>query len=106
MTHVRGDIKGGIKMHRGKREDAKPIDETAEVIEPIEPVKTHTGVVYNCEKLNIRKSASKDSDVVAVVDAGSELLIDSAKSTYNFYKVCTASGIEGYCMAEYVKIDK
>ena len=99
-------------MHRGKREDAKPIDETAEVIEPIEPiepieeVKTHTGVVHNCEKLNIRKSASKDSDVVAVVDAGSELLIDSAKSTYNFYKVCTASGIEGYCMSEFVKVDK
>ena len=106
MTHVRGDIKGGIKMHRGKREDAKPIDETAEVIEPIEEVKTHTGVVYNCEKLNIRKSASKDSDVVAVVDAGSELLIDSKKSTYNFYKVCTASGIEGYCMSEFVKVDK
>ena len=106
MTHVRGDIKGGIKMHRGKREDTKPIDETAEVIEPIESVKTHTGVVYNCEKLNIRKSASKDSDVVTVVDAGSELLIDSAKSTYNFYKVCTASGIEGYCMSEFVKVDK
>ena len=106
MTHVRGDIKGGIKMYRSKREDAKTIDETAEVIEPIEPVKTHTGVVYNCEKLNIRKSASKDSDVVTIVDAGSELLIDSAKSTYNFYKVCTASGIEGYCMAEFVKVDK
>lgn len=106
MTHVRGDIKGGIKMYRGKREDAKSIDETAEVIEPIEEVKTHAGVVYNCEKLNIRKSASKDSDVVTIVDAGSELLIDSAKSTYNFYKVCTASGIEGYCMAEFVKVDK
>ena len=106
MTHVRGDIKGGIKMHRGKREDTKPIDETVEVIEPIESVKTHTGVVYNCEKLNIRKSASKDSDVVAVVDVGSELLIDTAKSTYNFYKVCTASGIEGYCMSEFVKVDK
>lgn len=106
MTHVRGDIKGGIKMHRGKREDAKTIDETAEVIEPIEEIKTYTGVVYNCEKLNIRKSASKDSDVVAVVDAGSELLIDSVKSTYNFYKVCTASGIEGYCMSEFVKVDK
>ena len=106
MTHVRGDIKGGIKMHRGKREDTKPIDETVEVIEPIESVKTHTGVVYNCEKLNIRKSASKDSDVVAVVDVGSELLIDTAKSTYNFYKVCTASGIEGYCMSEFVRVDK
>ena len=106
MTHVRGDIKGGIKMHRGKREDTKPIDETVEVIEPIESVKTHTGVVYNCEKLNIRKSASKDSDVVAVVDVGSELLIDTAKSTYNFYKVCTASGIEGYCMSGFVKVDK
>lgn len=106
MTHVRGDIKGGIKMHRGKREGTKPIDETAEVIEPVAEVKTHAGVVYNCEKLNIRKSASKDSDVVTVVNAGSELLIDSAKSTYNFYKVCTASGIEGYCMAEFVKVDK
>lgn len=105
MTHVRGDIKGGIKMHRGKREHTKPIDETTE---SIETVKTRIGVVYNCEKLNIRRSASKHSDVVAVVDVGSELLIDSIRSTHDFYKVCTASGIEGYCMSEFVfvKADK
>lgn len=95
-------------MHRGRREDIKPIDKTTEVIEPIEEVKTYTGVVYNCEKLNIRRSASKHSDVVAVVDAGSELLIDSVRSTHDFYKICTASGIEGYCMSEFVfvKADK
>ena len=91
-------LKGGIEMKHGKKDYSEP--------KIVEEVKQHVGVVCNCEKLNIRKYASKDSEVLTIVDAGTELLIDSSKSTANFYKVCTASGIEGYCMEEFVEVDK
>lgn len=62
------------------------------------------GVVFNCQKLNIRKEASKDSEVVKVVDVKTELLVNITESTEKFYKVCLASGLEGYCMKEFISI--
>ena len=65
------------KPNRGFRENVNPVDETAEPVEPVvteetveteESVKTTmSGIVVNCEKLNIRKSPLKDSDVKLLV---------------------------------------
>jgi len=62
------------------------------------------GVVVNCMKLNIREKPSKESDVVAVAAALDELKIDYDTSTEGWFAVCTAAGMEGFCMKKFVAI--
>ena len=81
----------------------KPMTDNIEEKEEIIVEKEETGVVFNCQKLNVRKKASPASEVLGVIDADSEVIIDLDKSTKSFYKVTTESGIEGFCMTKYIK---
>lgn len=76
------------------------VEETVEVVEK-EPV---TGVVTDCRRLNVRMEPNTKAEVVTVIDAATELMIDEEHSTDEFYKVSTAAGVEGYCMKKYVTI--
>jgi len=58
------------------------------------------GVVTDCLKLNIREN----SGIVTVVTCLTELKIDPTMSTGDWYAVCTASGIEGFCMKKFVAV--
>ena len=63
--------------------------------------------VVNCTKLNVRKAADKNSEVVCVIDKGTELTVDVDNSTDNFYKVytiCKDVLVEGYCVKEFISI--
>ena len=62
------------------------------------------GVVSGCKKLNVRKSPSPNAEKVAVVEMDSKLMIDMDESTAEYYKVYTESGIDGYCVKEYVTV--
>lgn len=77
-----------------------PIDET-----PIEPAKPEPieGVV-GCEKLNVRSDATIDSEPVGIINRGSKVFIYEDESTDEFYKVCTATGLEGYCMKKFISV--
>ena len=66
------------------------------------PVVAVIGVVSGCVKLNVRKGPSKETDPVAVIDKGYELVIEEELS--DWYKVKIAGGIIGYCMAEFITI--
>ena len=89
------------------------VEETAEVtVEEIleettnevvkEPV---IGIVTGCDKLRVRAKASTDSDIVTVVDAGSELhIIDGENASADFFKVTTEVGIDGFVMRKFVTI--
>ena len=58
----------------------------------------------DCRKLNVRAEPSIDAEVVCVISEGTELLIDEAESTDDFYKICTAAGVEGYCMGMFITV--
>lgn len=60
------------------------------------------GVVSGCAKLNVRSDASLFADVVCTLDVMSEIMININKSTKDWLYVCTATGIEGYCMKKFV----
>lgn len=60
------------------------------------------GRVSGCAKLNVRADASLFADVVCTLDVMSEIMIDVNKSTKDWLYVCTATGIEGYCMKKFV----
>lgn len=72
-------------------------DEPTQKIIPI-------GIIYGCAKLNVRKEPKPDAEVVSQLVVGSEVMIDCDTSTDEFYKVCTASGVEGFCMKRFVTI--
>lgn len=72
-----------------------------------EEEKTVIGVVSNCSQLNIRGNAQKKSgNVLCVVEAGDELVIDKKKSTNAWYFITTAMGVSGYCMKEFVAVSE
>lgn len=79
----------------------EPTPAPAPVVKP-EPPKPLTGKVTGCAKLNVRESANTTANVLAVINEGSEVVINRIKSTVDFYAVCTAAGIEGYCMKKFI----
>lgn len=83
----------------------KAIEET-EIIAPIapEPKKTVRGVVVGCFNLNVRTGPRKDFDVICEIPSESEVEIDESESFEDFYKICTASGVEGFCMKKFIEV--
>lgn len=80
------------------------MDDTEDIEEIGGKVEPKFGVVNGCEKLNIRVKPNVKAEILCVVDAGSELMIDSANSTDGWFNVFTKAGIEGFCMKEYISI--
>lgn len=95
------------EIQNGVQDVEVKIEEMAnETIEEVveENRKDILGVVVDCDKLNIRKEPSINADIVCMIDASTNLIVDYESSTDEFYKICTYAGIEGYCMKKFVKI--
>ena len=100
------------KPNRGLRATASIVEEAA--VEPVDqPVEeapkkeSKVGIVANCEKLNLRRSPLKDSDganIITELLPGVAVVIDEDESTPNFYKVTTETGLEGYCMRQFIEL--
>ena len=74
--------------------------ETEPVTEPQETVEV--GIV-NIPRLNVRAEAKGDADIVTVIKKDTEVVLDRASSTEDFYKVIV-DGVEGYCKKEFITI--
>lgn len=64
------------------------------------------GTVANCDRLNVRKKPHRGSDVLTVIEEDDTVEIDVCESTKNWYYVKTESGVEGYCMKDYIVREK
>lgn len=82
-------------------------------IDPVEDVEntvedqTMMGAIYNAAQVYLRKGPDKESSPVTVLNKGDEVMIDGVEEDVlgnGWYHLITASGNEGYTMAEYVKI--
>lgn len=82
--------------------EIEPIVEEVVVEEAPEIPQHKTGRVFSCAKLNVRKAPHFEADVVCEIPVNTEVEINEAESTNDFYKICTASGIEGFCMKSYI----
>lgn len=84
--------------------EVEKTNEPVVIMGPIEiaPAETAEGTVVNCAKLNVRAEPTMSADVVCVLDAMSEIEIIVDKSTKEWFYVCTAIGVEGYCMRKFV----
>lgn len=88
-----------VEQEAPKVEQPKPVFKPT----PKPVVETVIGMVVGCSKLNVRAKADLFADIVCVLDNRSEIVIDVDKSNKEWFHVCTASGIEGYCMRKYVE---
>ena len=64
------------------------------------------GTVTGCKRLNVREEPKTDASVICEVNFQTELMIDENESNDEFYKIFTASGIEGFCMKKFITINK
>ena len=62
------------------------------------------GHVVGCTRLNVRKTPNIRANVMCEIECGSEVEIDDNDSTLDFYKILTASGVEGYCVKKYISM--
>lgn len=65
------------------------------------------GELNGCTKLNVRAEATKDSDVVCVLNSNTEFTVNVTQSTEDFYKVyaCVNEVLyEGFCVKQFVNI--
>lgn len=70
-------------------------------IEVEEPV---FGLVVDCLKLRVRTRPNKESEVLCVLDKGDKVEIIKEKSTHKFYKIVLPSGVEGFCLKDFIEI--
>ena len=82
-------------------EDAKDI--IAEEVTK-DAIETVSGKVFNCVKLNIRKEANINSKSIGVLTEGTEVQVVEDESTGAFYKIIAPTGMEGYCMKNFVAV--
>lgn len=73
-----------------------------ETVETVTLPETVTGVITGCSKLNVRVAPVAGAEVVCVLDVNTEIKINVANSTDEWFSICTAAGIDGYCMRKFV----
>lgn len=80
--------------------------ETVEVPQEItdEPEEYQVGKVTGCDKLNVRVAPNAAATVAKTIKKGTEVMVVVNESTDDFYKICTESGLEGFCMKQFVAI--
>lgn len=76
-------------------------EEIEEVVE--EESKSLMGEV-SVEKLNIRSTPSSDNNDNIVKELAKGDVVEIVQDMGNWYQVCTATGVDGYVMSEYIKV--
>jgi len=91
-------------MHQNNIYDTaiEKINEDVELVDTNQDIKI--GIVTGCKRLNVREKPTVEAPVVCEIVCQTELMIDEKESTEEFYKVCTAAGIEGFCMKKFIAI--
>lgn len=84
--------------------EPKPVCEVEEAPVIPEPVSTMIGMVVGCGKLNVREQPSVTANIVCVMPVSSEIEVYADYVNGDWYRVCTASGIEGFCMKQYIEL--
>lgn len=56
------------------------------------------------EKLNIRSTPSSDNNDNIVKELAKSDVVEIVQDMGKWYQVCTATGVEGYVMSEYIKV--
>lgn len=83
---------------------APEVNLVQETVNTVTLPETVEGVVVDCAKLNVRAEPDITAEVLCVLDSMSEIEVDMTKSNNEWLHVCTAIGVDGYCMRKYVDV--
>lgn len=81
----------------------EPEQPATSVIEKIEP-EIRKAIVYNCKKLNVRENPKPKANVIMIINEDDEVTVYTDGSVGNYYSIRTESGVEGYCVKDYLKM--
>ena len=81
----------------------EPEQPATSVIEKIEP-EIRKAIVYNCKKLNVRENPKPKANVIMIINEDDEVTVYTDGSVGNYYSIRTESGVEGYCVKDYIKM--
>lgn len=92
------------KPKKTKKTKKKAVEETPiDVVDfPETPVEEKFGIV-NTRELYVREAPDANATPAGTVKRGDKVLVNEADSTDDFWKVCTESGMEGFCMKKFIK---
>lgn len=90
------------KKYEKKKKEEIPIQETITEVEEEVVFEPKTG--RTIVKLNVRSNTDTNSDILTTLNEGEEVRIEDEYNS-DWYKVCTASSIEGFALKEYIKVD-
>ena len=102
-------IKGGINMAniKGKKKETIPVSETTEIIKTVDetvPSMIKEGIV-KCQNLNVRKAPSMSATILQIISIGTKVeILDDVNDLW--YKIRVSDIEKGYCMKEFINIDK
>lgn len=85
----------------------QPVPEVVEKIEKpakAKVPKVKSGIVTECEQLNVRNAASASATRVAVIPKGTEFEVESFEADSEWLKISTKTGIKGFAMAKFVTV--
>ena len=77
-------------------------EEDKEIQQPVQTKPYDIGVVTGCAKLRIRSEPRFGTNVICEIDQGTRVMIDKSRSTFDYYKIFTESGVEGFCLKTYI----
>lgn len=81
----------------------EPEQPTTSVIEKTEP-EIRKAIVCNCKKLNVRENPKPKANVIMIINEDDEVTVYTEGSVGNYYSIRTESGVEGYCVKDYLKM--
>lgn len=82
--------------------DPQPVETAEPVVE--ETIKFAIGTVVGCNSLNVRAMPDRKADVISILMADSEVQIAVDELLDEWYHVFTASGLDGFCMKNYIAL--
>lgn len=77
---------------------------TDPVLEEVPQKPATIGIVQLCNRLNVRTSPDKDSEVLCIIRKDEEVMVEPVFKHDHWYSIYTSAGIGGYCMKEFIKI--
>ena len=105
MTLPRGGRKGGF-MYKKENQVIEDVNQENQVIDNEKIEETSKTGKVNCVALNVREQPNTETLSLAIVHKDMKLRIDIDSSTDEWFAVCTATGIEGYCVKKYVDVEQ
>lgn len=83
--------------------EEKPVVVEQPKVEVIPKRRYVKGEAFNCGILRVRKATNAKSEIVTVINRGTQVQIDLEQSSESFYKI-TVNKITGFCMKEFINI--